>query len=146
WGWVYANEFNTVLPVLRHSGVWIVPILAGAATAILAARRLPSVYGVPLFVAAAIPFALGGVSYLLGARDLPWAIVSLTASLAFSGALLGGLRDNRLDLRFAGVCIVAGAFLMAGVELMFLLDRMNTIFKFYNAIWFMLGTGAIIAA
>ena len=93
--------------------------------------------------------------YLAGIAGLVLAVAAVVAgrlvlglALAFAtaGAMLW-LQQASVALRFTGVLIAAAASVMAGVELIYVVDdlspdpvwyRMNTVFKFYNQVWILL--------
>lgn len=93
-----------------------------------------------------IPIGFGLLSQLNGIKDLPWSILTLSAFLGGLSVFLSWKKEALAPLRMFGVCGVASATLIAFSELFFLMDRMNTLFKFYNAIWIFLGVQAVIAS
>ena len=141
YGWVTAHEFNNVGQILRHLGHWLLP--AAAALIVLAGTRgagKPSYWKIilSLFVGA-LPVFLGFCVVAQPWAALPWGILVLSAGLSTVAALL--LMNT--ELKAAALFLLLGSSLIGLVELVFLMDRMNTIFKFYNSIWLFLGVAAI---
>jgi uncharacterized membrane protein len=79
-----------------------------------------------------------------------WGVLAITLAIAAIGALIW-MSDSRTATRYTGLLITAGAFAAGGVELVYVVDdlqslkvwyRMNTLFKIYNEVWITLGLGA----
>lgn len=75
----------------------------------------------------------------------------LAIALAFAGpAVTLWLAADRRSLAFVGALIAAASLVVAGAEVVYVVDdlaggpsyRMNTIFKFYNQVWILLAVGA----
>ena len=157
-GLVTGVEFNTLFEILRHIGHWVVAILVGSMVlfgrgAKLALRHwllLVLVFLTPLFVAARAAAKLAGVELWYGLvprhvpsfdqfmerlGSAPWGIVLLTSLLLGIGAARSiRFRDDWREL-VAGAALLVAAGLISYVELYFVMDRMNTVFKFYQSIW-----------
>jgi YYY domain-containing protein len=141
-GWNQPQEFNALPQILRHVGVWVgligVTFLAGLRPLSRGAwlRFLqPVLY-------ALVPFLLAAGSGLASFRELPWGIVSLCMLGAFAGAYSALAEHGDKTNRISGMAVVAAFWLIAFAEVVFIMDRMNTIFKLYNALWVLLGLGA----
>ncbi|MBX7145391.1 MAG: phospholipid carrier-dependent glycosyltransferase [Oligoflexia bacterium] len=142
-GFNQSFEFNSLDQILRHLGIWLLPCILGLFTALCRfARRGRAVSGVCKFVAA---FLLAGIPSILGAlaeqqhiTSVPWDILALASVLIFLALSSAFLKLAPRALRVAAVCAALGGFILAGAEIGFLMDHMNTIFKFYNAIWVLL--------
>ncbi|MBX7137437.1 MAG: hypothetical protein K1X83_05585 [Oligoflexia bacterium] len=147
YGWVQSSEFNSVWQILRHFGLWIVPILLAASLEVRALRstlrrnRLPALVGAVLVC---YPFILTGCSFASGIRNMPWAIETLAALLIAAGMVLYLVASTRPAIRFGGVLAVMGGFVISTTELVFLNDRMNTIFKFFIPTWIFLAAAALL--
>lgn len=77
-------------------------------------------------------------------------VLALMIPFLAGGAILW-LRGDSSASRFAGVLVAAGASVVSGVELVYVVDdlssnpiwyRMNTVFKFYNQVWVLFAVGA----
>lgn len=151
WGWVHDSEFDTTSQVIRHLGIWAIIVLMGLITALPTAfcNRAPTLCRTLLRIAASgavasLPLLLGVLSSLQGVRKMPWGILFLASILAgLATATYWGKRQNGMAGRTIGALITAAAMLIAGAEMLFLMDHMNTIFKFYNAIWVLLSISAV---
>ncbi len=144
-GWVTQEEFNNLSQVLRHLGLWIIPMLFGVVF-FLTFDSGDITWRSSLIAGAVglIPLALALWSAGAGNRQLPWDIVGSSAVLVCLSGMLTFRRDRAVSLfGWCGVCI---GLVIPTVELVFLIDRMNTIFKFYSAVWIVGGIGAVIAA
>jgi len=89
------------------------------------------------------------VGAVIGLTVNGWQVLAIGVGVALCGSVLW-LSPSEHSRRFLGLLIAAGGFAIAGVELAFLVDdlestdfyRMNTIFKIYNEIWIVLGVVA----
>ncbi|MDC0358407.1 DUF2298 domain-containing protein [Oligoflexia bacterium] len=157
YNWVGQNEFNNLFQVLRHFGHWILLLVPALLVVfgmdLLFVFREKSVLKLSaLFMAAVLatfPILLGIVSTISGTLKVPWAILLFAALILFGGfVLLFGKKERYsaantpVNLQMIGILLVLGAFMLTFAELVFLKDRMNTLFKFYNAIWILWGLAA----
>ncbi len=171
WGYVYSNEFNTVGQVLRHLGIWLFPIAFCVLVLVVDERSLRSL-GALIISSVTCAVVVGGAvacSYLKGVEDQPWGVIGIAAALVFMGALflcgvllhtarsVGGGQDSYLEkmlgadpLSFvrdaklvAGLLLLFSGVVVLGAELFFLMDRMNTIFKFYLPLWSFLAIATV---
>jgi YYY domain-containing protein len=131
--WTRAGTGGTLLSLTRadyapawaivvHFGLFLLPLLAWAAMTVGRGWRIVG------------PVALAGA--LAGL-----AFGSQAAALALAGAaVLAGAswRSRDLQQRLAGGLAVTGLLLVALCERFTLVDRMNTLFKIYNGIWYAL--------
>ncbi len=85
---------------------------------------------------------------------LGWTVLAIALAFGFSGFLLW-IASTAPAERFVGILIAAGGFAAAGVELIFVVDdleslevwyRMNTVFKLYIQVWSMLAIVAGVVA
>ncbi len=115
-------DFAPWWAVLRHFGVFLIPLAVLAA----ASLRRAALVAVPLA-------ALGvGAGALLGsgAAAVALGLLGLFVSMAT-------VSDGRLP-RLAWSLAALGATLVAVAERFTLIDRMNTLFKLYNGVWWLL--------
>ncbi len=115
-------DFAPWWAVLRHFGVFLIPLAALAAASL---RRGASV-AVPLA-------ALGVVAGMLfgsGAAAVALGLLGLFVSMA-------ALSDGR-TARLAWALAALGVTLVAVAERYTFIDRMNTLFKLYNGVWWLL--------
>ncbi|MCO6429465.1 MAG: phospholipid carrier-dependent glycosyltransferase [Deltaproteobacteria bacterium] len=145
WGWNHVFEYNKFQALFMHFGTWFSVIAAGilvvAARCLL--KRQPVVtYLLPL-TAASIPLLLGGACIASGLAIAPWDILALSSVLILGSTLLLMLRGRDSDaLTFASLSVAAAALIIAFAEVFFIIDRTNTIFKFYCSLWFLLAAAA----
>jgi YYY domain-containing protein len=148
WGWVYDREFNKTLMFVRTLGYWMIPtvlclLLLGARK--VRALREHSVLG---FVTALGVVVLASFPYLAslsqGIHRQPIGLI-IYCCLVIGAAyfVLWSSRETP-ERRISALFIVMPAFLMMMVELFYLIDRMNTIFKGYMAVWMLSGVSTML--
>lgn len=143
YNWVQSFELNNLWQVARHLGAWLVVVFVSLGLVLLRCRwtlkwQDLGRYAVALLMAG-LPVGLAIWSSASGIKALPWPIVFLGSALVFGAVLVGWRAQSGRSLRAVAALLTASGFMIVGAELVFLLDRMNTIFKFYNAIWILLG-------
>lgn len=93
--------------------------------------------------------AFGGLLLLIVMHG--WLVLAVSAAISTIGALIW-ISRSPAAMRFTGLLIAAAGFSAAGVEIVYLVDdlqsledwyRMNTIFKVYNGIWITLSVAAV---
>ncbi len=112
-------EFAPAAAVVRHLGVFLVPLAAAAV------------------------YELGGGSWWLLAGVVlaagsGWAMGSSAAALGLGAAVLlagAAARARERGARLGWLLAALAMLLVAGCERFTLLDRMNTLFKVYNGVW-----------
>ncbi len=147
WGWV-RGEFAQLPQVVGHLGLWWLLLFIGSAGAI--GRLVRGAFcrggllriGFVLSVAAA-PLGLAILASGAGVRGFSWGLVGMWSLLAgaASAVLIGA--PERLERRLMGALALCGIALGVGAEFLFLMDRMNTIFKFYHFVWTALAVSSL---
>ncbi|NDC37485.1 MAG: hypothetical protein EBZ48_05480 [Proteobacteria bacterium] len=142
YGWV-LGEFNDLSQIARYLGQWIVPLgLAVVALVLRLSRTAEIHYGT--FAAAllvgAVPLVLGQLvaSQLQGLAPPRSLLCALSAGL-FCATIAAACRELSSTQRVGAILLAAALLMITMVELVFVMDRMNTIFKFYIPIWFVCG-------
>ena len=141
--------FNTVGEIVRCLGVFLIPLLLLAPFLSLAKssdsvrsnfRRLIIVVGT-LWGALIFLWVWHLVALPMARR--PYQILALGMMLIAVGAF-SFLANDRRDMRWAGFALTCAGFGIAAVEIIWLNDRMNTLFKFYYPIWNLVSLAAAI--
>ncbi|RIL03995.1 MAG: hypothetical protein DCC75_12690 [Proteobacteria bacterium] len=142
-GWNQALEFNQAWHILLHFGPWLVLLVPGLV--LLTLRRLGAGWRIVAwsFLVALIPIILGSWASMERRETAPWSILGSCSVLLFLGnlALSGSVSRSK---RALNILLSAALLIIAFAEMVFLFDRMNTIFKFYNPVWGLIGISAVI--
>jgi len=153
WGWVTGEEFNTLGQLLRTLGFWMILNLFGWVVMIWSRlskghywRCTQLILGmVFIFIALAIPL----LSLKAGISQHPWGLfVYATLGVLAAWLLLwcADIVDLSNELRATAILAFFAAFLMIVLENLFLIDRMNTLFKGYMAIWMLASCSSMVVA
>jgi len=155
WGWINRDELLPFHSYWRMFGVQLVVLLTSLAIVCSPKILLSSVLRFTCAICAAllvftIPVLRYGFVMLASALQIsgvnaapessyPILVYSLSAVLVFYAVII-----ERYHGILAALLIVA-AGIFCGTETIFIIDRMNTIFKFFNAQWFILSFAACFA-
>jgi uncharacterized membrane protein len=155
WGWATAPEFNSLGQLIGMLGYWFFGLLFAFALLIplrfkgMAERicsRGRSLASIGTTAACAI-FLLGlffflpFINSLNGATNQPWGIFSTVAFFGISTWILLWRGSSTVEQKATALFVVAGSFLIIVLEELFLIDRMNTLFKGYLAVWMLVSVG-----
>ena len=149
WGWVYDKEFNDFPKLVRVLGYWIV----GTLTAIFVIALVPSDskrrISVPAYLMAALLFVATVLAPILsvmkGIGHQPWGTVVYSAVVVAVSYLVLWARHGSDEKKLVCVFAAFASFLIVILEIFFLLDRMNTLFKGYMAVWMLTGISTVVA-
>ncbi len=144
-GYVYEEEFNNVSYLARHFGIWFVIIaVTGFGRAIIYRRQRLGLQFLSLIFFLAPVIALYAdtvlVRHIPGVRySLFFVALAITviAHHLWCEAILRQKGDERTV--FTAALLWSSAFILVFAELRYVSDRMNTIFKFYTPLWWILG-------
>lgn len=148
WGSVYREEFNSPENLFFFNGHWFL-LLAIASFCLIGAslsryhRKVSRGRWIIIGLMSLIPTVFTTLSRLNGADGTPWSGVIISTAIIFlSGIpLIFPIKQSRI--LFFSISGLAAGTIFAGSETFFLFDRMNTIFKFYSALWSLLGVCAV---
>jgi YYY domain-containing protein len=143
-GWV-LGEFNSASHVVRYLGLWIVPVglaLVGLTLRLSREARIHYLTFACALVVASVPLLLGQVvSQQLQGQTPSWTLLCGLSAGLFCATIAAACSDLSFTQRAGALLFVAALLIVTTVELVFLMDRMNTIFKFYIPVWFLCGLG-----
>jgi YYY domain-containing protein len=148
WGWVSSHEFNSITRLLRIMGYWVVGMLAVVGVLAWDRWKRGTLISVPHLLISAVLLVLvfiPGVMSVNEGRELqPWATFTYMAVLiSLTYVVLWGPQTSAEE-KTLGVIIAGAAAFIVVIEIFFLLDRMNTMFKGYMAVWMLSGIGTLV--
>jgi YYY domain-containing protein len=150
WGWVQSQEFNSAWKLFRVIGYYLVGMLVCVLTVGWVRRRDPETLAVPRVLVAAVLFALalipGVLSRAQGFTLQPWGTFLYCGVLAAAAYLFVWRAKQGAEVKALGLLMMIAAFLIVVLEIFFLLDRMNTLFKGYMAVWMITGIATMVGA
>ncbi len=143
WGWVASSEFNSMAKLFRIMGYWPVGILSALVLIALVRRRAGVRASVPRLLGGSVLFALalmpGVASQARGIVMHPWGTYLYCGVLAAVAFIVLWQAENRPERTIVSIFTISAALLITVLEVFFLLDRMNTLFKGYMAVWMLSG-------
>lgn len=151
WGWAGSAEFNSTVIIVRVIGYWLIGSLVVAGCLLWgflqAGYRLSTAHKLCMVVSGAIAFVPALSSVLTGHQMLPWGIFLICALIcSIAGGVLLLAKDHNYEIKVLAIFLGAFSVLICIVEVFFLLDRMNTLFKGYMAVWMLSGIATVVGA
>jgi uncharacterized membrane protein len=148
WGWVYDREFNKTHMFVRTLGYWMIPTVVCLAVLGVRKIRVLRERAVLGFVASIAVAGLAALPYLAslaqGIHRQPIGLMAYCALVVGAAYFVLWSCKETPERRVSALFVVMPAFLMMIVELFFLIDRMNTIFKGYMAVWILSGISTML--
>lgn len=147
WNWVATSEFNHLPQVLIHIGVWLLLALLsiGWLSSVISFRRPRR--GVLVIMVATLasltPLGLGLYSSEIRGTEPPWLFLEMNSFFCFIASLFILLFEPSRKRAAIAAALVAGALLSSYCEMIYVMDRMNTIFKTYNSVWLLFSISAV---
>ena len=162
WNWCVDTEFNTIWMLLIHFGGFLLPILLAIfilfkrlefswlkfSTALIVAESplifvlISSFVYLSLVKHLPIDLIVQMISSYLQQTHPPMGIIGLCFFLIFIGTIL--LFKLDIVFNFTGILLITSGIVLSTAELIYVMDRMNTLFKFYNPCWTMLGIASVL--
>jgi YYY domain-containing protein len=150
WGWVATPEFNSMQKLFRIIGYWLVGMLVPLLVIVWGQFRRGEPVSVPRLVGASLLFACalvpGVLSVSRGFSLQPWGSFIYCAFVAAFAYIAMWRRGNDGGQSAVALFAISGALLIVVLEIFFLLDRMNTLFKGYMAVWMLTGIATVVGA
>ncbi len=151
YGFVTGEEFNTGWQIFRVFGQFAPFIVAGVLLFSLNSLKEGITARKAVFagILALLPLLLASWNVLtprvdVGFFEIHWSIFIFFALVllftGFSAAAENISRETRLTLFF----VFTASMILCTVELHFLMDRANTLFKFYHALWTLFGISSVV--
>jgi YYY domain-containing protein len=150
WGWVATPEFNTSLKIVRVIGYWLVGILVPVLIVGVCQYARGVTVSVPRLLGGVVLFTLvllpGAFSMSRGFYLQPWGIFTYCAIVVSCAFIFLWRNQAKREHSVLAVFIISAATLIVVLEIFFLLDRMNTLFKGYMAVWMLSGVSSVVGA
>lgn len=158
-GFVTKEEFTTLWQHLRMFGIWLIPLLSIYVISLKGKLNLKITIGAVIVFLVGISITAYSFANLLRmmpawqiskthtiaeafeVTDISWGIIifySLTAAISYASIF-------SLKSIFPGVLSLFASLALIYTELFFLESRMNTLFKFLQPIWIILGISTFLA-
>jgi YYY domain-containing protein len=142
---VVHGDFDTAWQFFRHLGHWAAIIVASLLLMLLSPSAKTSSlfkqYILPV-LAGLMPIIVGFWSSTFHQAGIPWGILLISSAAIMSGLSFYFNSDER-EIQLPATLILASGLMIGLSQIFFLMDRMNTIFKFYNVVWLLLGISSI---
>lgn len=148
WGWVTTSEFNSLDQVLRVLGFQALGLGCALVIGVIEAartRKLPG-FGSLLFVllGAAVILVPPTLSELRDNSNIPWFVFGLCTVVLFVSSYVWWGDLSSPEKKVTHIFVSSAVMLLVVLEVFYLMDRMNTLFKGYMAVWSLsaIGTAA----
>ncbi len=151
WGWVSSHEFNSVLKLFRIIGYWLTAMLVIVCVLGWHRFKTDKPIAIPYLLVGAFLFVLAFVPPILsmqrGLENHPWGTFVYCGTLvALSYMVMWTNRRATAESHALALFIACAGSLIVILEIFFLLDRMNTLFKGYMAVWMLSGISTVVGA
>lgn len=147
WGWVSSHEFNSIVKLFRVLGYWMIGMVAAVSALTWLRLRSQQPVTVPQLLGGALLFVSAFIPGLLSvARDIdmhPWATFAYCGALVSLAYIILWSQDFRPEIKVLSIFMGSAGALIVLLEVFFLLDRMNTLFKGYMAVWMLSGVSTM---
>ena len=146
WGWVTTAEFNSFYQFMRVMGFQVTGLCCATALCALeyAQRRKFPTVGAISFVAVGSLLILTPPLLSEFGKDthVPWISFAVCLSLAVVSSIAWWGDGNSQEKKVLHLFVLCGAVLIVILEIFYLMDRMNTLFKGYMAVWMLWGVAS----
>jgi YYY domain-containing protein len=129
WGYVTPPEFNHPLSIFLMFGLFFLPMAVVAIRALFSTPALAKTSALAVSSTALLILAL--IFSHRQIAPLPFDSLTLFFIVLYISCSAAFIRELQYPFFLATVC----SLILIGAEFFYLLDRMNTIFKFYTATW-----------
>jgi YYY domain-containing protein len=150
WGWVSSHEFNPVIKLLRVMGYWLVGLLVSVGVVAWSRWRsgkaLPVLHILVALILGMLALVPGILSAARGLENHPWTTFAYVGVLVASAYLWLWATSASAEMKALSIFVAAAGYLIVMLEVFFLLDRMNTLFKGYMAVWMLSAIGTVVGA
>lgn len=149
WGWVATPEFNSMDKLFRVMGYWLVGMLVPLFVMLWYRWQSGRSISVPRVAGSALIFSLAIIPGILSASKgfslQPWGSFVYCGIVAACAFAVLWHQEEQPERSVVTIFAASGALLIVILEIFFLLDRMNTLFKGYMAVWMLTGISTVIA-
>jgi YYY domain-containing protein len=148
WGWVVDPEFNSFHMYVRVLGYWMFGTTAGLL--FLGAKKIKllkieSALGlIGALCVMAVVLAAPIMSVTRGIGNQPWSMIAYCTLIVGAAYFVLWSLGESVERKFAAVAIAVPAYLVIITELFYLIDRMNTLFKGWMAVWMLSGISTML--
>ena len=147
WGWNGVSEYNTLSQINRHFGAWIIISILSAVLILLRSKsdnRFGPISITFLSLISLSPIALGLASHSRGLTPPPWEILFMATLLILLPVfILTQSRGRSLLVKYCCIGLLTISLVIGTVEILFMIDRMNSVFKFYYSFWLVFSTASL---
>jgi YYY domain-containing protein len=151
WGWVSSHEFNSVFKLFRIIGYWLTGMILVVCVLAWYRDKTDRPIAVPHLLVGGLLFILAFVPPILsmqrGLENHPWATFTYCGILvALTYMVIWSNRGAEPESHALAVFMACAGSLIVILEIFFLLDRMNTLFKGYMAVWMLSGISTVVGS